>query len=200
VVVAAAVMPPLCVIGLSLAQQNLTQAGGAFLLFFSNLVAVILAATTFFILARFKPPTTDEGIKRRTSNIIWLIIFLIIVIIPLSAITGNIISKNKQYKMANEAIVANLKEGKISELEIKEKDGVVFVSATIRARNNLSNREMNILATIISNKLNQSVNLQITVIPTLQGGKIIEPVDQPINGIDPEIDKLKDEVFPKTKN
>lgn len=199
VVIAAAVVPPLCVAGLSLALQNLTQAGGAFLLFISNLIAVILAATLFFLLAKFKPPTTDVGLKRRTSNIIWLLIFLIIVLIPLMVITKNILSQNKQYNLTKETLVANLKEGKITELEVKEKEGVIFINATLRANRNLTSWEMNSLATYLSQALNKSVNLQITVIQTMQGGKVIESPEAIPQSINSNTNQLRGQVFPKIK-
>ncbi|MBU1130530.1 DUF389 domain-containing protein [Patescibacteria group bacterium] len=196
VVIAAAIVPPLCVAGLSIAHQNLAQAGGAFLLFTSNLIAIILSSTIYFLLAKFKPIFTKEGRKRRISNIIWLLVFLMVILIPLLVITKDIISQNKQYYITQKTLLANLKEGKIAELELKEKDDVLFITATLRAERNLTSWELDYLADHISQALNKSVNLQITVIPTMQGGKIIEagPAMPPADA-----DFNQNQIFPKTK-
>ena len=62
---------------------------------------------------------------------------------------------------------------------------------------------MDHLADSLSQALNRSVNLQITVIPTMQGGKIIEPLEEvpssANNQINQNVNQLKDQVFPKTK-
>ncbi len=200
VVIAAAVVPPLCVVGISFALNSLAQAGGAFLLFVANLIAVILAATGFFYLARFEPVQTELGKERRKGHIFWSIIFLIVVLIPLVIITKDIISQNRQYQLAKEVIVTDLLEGSLVELAINQKEGALFIEATLRARSNLSSRQMDKLINLLTQKLNRSINLQITVIPTLQGGKTIEPVAQPNyiqTNLNEDLEGLRKEVFPQ---
>lgn len=51
--IAVAVMPPLCVVGLSLARYDVTSALGAFLLFVTNLLGIALACMLVFLVAGY---------------------------------------------------------------------------------------------------------------------------------------------------
>ena len=201
VVIAAAIVPPLCVVGLSFASSSLAQAGGAFLLFIANLIAVVLSASLFFYLANFQPLKSEASYERRKGQLFWSMLFLVIILIPLVIITRNIIVKNRQYKVVQEVLVTSLEEGKLVELDIINKEESLFVSATLRAQSNITSRQMDRLINLLAEKLNKSVNLQITVIPTLQGGKIIQPAVQNSVNINSstsleDINSVRDEVFP----
>ncbi|MEM9596100.1 MAG: DUF389 domain-containing protein [Acidobacteriota bacterium] len=55
VAIAAALVPPLCVVGYGLGASELGLAGGALLLFVTNLFAIVLASTTMFLALGFRP-------------------------------------------------------------------------------------------------------------------------------------------------
>ena len=174
IVIAAAVVPPLCVIGISFAHNNLEQAAGAFLLFIANIIAVVLSAAFFFYLAHFKQLESDIVKERRKGHFIWTIVFLIVILIPLLIITKSTIKQENRYRLTRQVIITNIDEASLIELVIKEKENTLYIATTLRARNNLNSREMDRLISLLSDNLESSVNLQVTVIPTLQGGKIIE--------------------------
>ena len=68
VAVAVALVPPLAVVGISLALGNYHDAGGAMILFLTNLAGIVLAAMVVFLLTGFVP----EVQMRRGRKQIWL--------------------------------------------------------------------------------------------------------------------------------
>ena len=61
VAIAAALVPPLCVVGYGIGAAQLLLAGGALLLFSTNLVAIIFAAAIVFLLLGFHPTRAERG-------------------------------------------------------------------------------------------------------------------------------------------
>lgn len=86
VAMAIALVPPLCVVGIALAQGEINAAAGAFLLFLTNFLAILLAGGGMLALlglstATFKGLTRDA--RRGSFVLIALAIFL--VVIPLGS-------------------------------------------------------------------------------------------------------------------
>lgn len=77
--IAVALMPPLCVVGISLSQQSLSYSGGAFLLFLTNLLGITLACILTFIWGGY---TLDTRKMRRA--LLWFVSLTGIVLVPLS--------------------------------------------------------------------------------------------------------------------
>lgn len=61
--IATALMPPLCVVGIGLAKQNVAVVGGAFLLFATNIIAIHIAAFATFELGGFSGINGDYGLS-----------------------------------------------------------------------------------------------------------------------------------------
>jgi uncharacterized hydrophobic protein (TIGR00271 family) len=84
VAVAVALVPPLAVVGISLALGNYDDAGGALLLYLTNLAGIVLAAMVVFVLTGFVPEFQAE----RGRKNIWLgfgvaAMFVLLVSVPL---------------------------------------------------------------------------------------------------------------------
>ena len=77
--IAVALMPPLCVVGISLSQQSLPYSSGAFLLFFTNFLGITLACILTFIWGGYM-------LDRRSMRhaLFWFISLTGIVVIPLT--------------------------------------------------------------------------------------------------------------------
>ncbi|WP_202951275.1 DUF389 domain-containing protein [Xenococcus sp. PCC 7305] len=74
--IAVALMPPLCVVGLALSQQQTAYAKGAFLLYLTNLLGITLSCMVVFILA---------GYSRINHTLGWTLALTGILVIPLGA-------------------------------------------------------------------------------------------------------------------
>lgn len=74
--IAVALMPPLCVVGLALSQQQLAYAKGAFILYLTNLLGITLACMIVFILAGYTSINQTLG---------WTLALTGVLVIPLGA-------------------------------------------------------------------------------------------------------------------
>lgn len=84
VAIAAAVVPPLCVIGAGIALARPEVAGGALLLFFTNLIAISLAGAIVFLLLGFRPaPDEPERQRRLRQGLAVSLALLLVISVPL---------------------------------------------------------------------------------------------------------------------
>ena len=74
--IAVALMPPLCVVGLALSQEQFYFAKGAFLLYLTNLLGITLSCMTVFILAGYTEVSNALG---------WTFALTTILVLPLGA-------------------------------------------------------------------------------------------------------------------
>ncbi len=86
VAIAAALVPPLCVVGIGLAILDMQIAGGGALLFLTNLVAIVLAGAVILLLLGFRP--TERGVRevRLRRGLVASLVLLLIISIPLAVI------------------------------------------------------------------------------------------------------------------
>jgi uncharacterized hydrophobic protein (TIGR00271 family) len=61
VAIAAALVPPLCVVGYGIGTSDLSIATGSLLLFTTNLIAIVLAGALVFLALGFQPPRAERG-------------------------------------------------------------------------------------------------------------------------------------------
>ncbi len=168
VVVAAALVPPIAVMGVSIAHGNVSLAGGAFILYLSNLIAVTFSASILFFIARFKGPSSESGQERRKSNMRWTLLFLLVLMVPLFLITSNTIKENKQQKIIREIISVTIPEAVITNISIDDKSEISVVSITIQYSDNLTGSQIGDLEDVLSKKIKREVVLRITVVPIIK--------------------------------
>lgn len=168
VVVAAALVPPIAVMGLSVSHGNLEMAGGAFILYLSNLIAVTFAASVLFLVSRFKGPSTEIGQDKRKSNIRWSLIFLIVMAIPLLLITSEAIKEKNQQNTIRQIINAKFPRATITSVAVEDKSEVVVIDVTIQHAGVLTENQVNNLAEILSQKMKKAAVPRITVVPIVK--------------------------------
>jgi len=168
VVVAAALVPPIAVMGVSVAHSNISLAGGAFILYLSNLIAVTFSASVLFFIARFKGPSSESGQERRKSNMRWALLFLLVMAIPLFLITSSTIKENKQQKIVREIVGATIPEAIITDVNIDEKSEVSIVNITIQYSGSLTNNQVNDLENVLSKRMKKEVVSRVTVVPIVR--------------------------------
>jgi uncharacterized hydrophobic protein (TIGR00271 family) len=71
VAIAAALMPPLCVIGLGVALQHINMAIGATLLFLANITFIIASQYITFLWLGMRPDTSREGVTANLTRVWW---------------------------------------------------------------------------------------------------------------------------------
>ncbi len=177
VVVAAALVPPLAVTGLTVSQNNMEAAGGSLLLFFSNLIAITFASGVLFLIARFRGPATAEGKEVRKVNIRWFLVLLIVVLIPLFLITKQTLIDSERQQLVASVLNSEMPTAQITEVQITEENDFIVVNATLRSEDNLTKWQVTKLTEILSRSFKQSVVLKITVVPVMEAGKLVPPIE-----------------------
>lgn len=95
VAIAIALVPPLCVVGVGLAEGNWSAAGGAMLLFLTNFLSILLAGGGLLALLGLGAARTKE-IRQdaRRKAFIFVAIGILLITIPLGAATVNVYEHN----------------------------------------------------------------------------------------------------------
>ncbi|MYD09908.1 MAG: DUF389 domain-containing protein [Chloroflexi bacterium] len=83
VAIAAALMPPLCTIGLGIALRDIDLAIGANLLFLANIAFIIAAEYITFLWMGMHPTEDREGASLNQSRAWWIVLFVITIIVLL---------------------------------------------------------------------------------------------------------------------
>ena len=83
VAIAAALMPPICTIGLGIALRDISLAIGANLLFLANIAFIITAQYVTFLWMGMRPTEDREGATLNRSRAWWFVLFIITVAILL---------------------------------------------------------------------------------------------------------------------
>lgn len=87
VAIAAALVPPLAVVGYGIGSLRFDLSAGALLLFVTNLAAIILAGAVTFLLLGFRPSTRGERGEQTRYGLRMAVTAMIIITIPLLALT-----------------------------------------------------------------------------------------------------------------
>ncbi|MFA7169494.1 MAG: TIGR00341 family protein [Candidatus Paceibacterota bacterium] len=168
VVIAAALVPPIAVMGISIAHRNLSLVGGAFLLFLSNLIAVTFSASLLFMVAKFKGPSSEIGQEKRKNNLIWTILFLFVITIPLLLMTNKVVEEKDQQVLVEETMMATISDAKIKDIEIENKKEITTINITIEYPGELSEESVDDIKEILSDKIDRTVVLKVTIIPVVR--------------------------------
>lgn len=115
VAIAAALVPPLCVVGYGLGSGQFEIAGGSMLLFTTNLASIIFAGAITFITLGFRPPRA-ERIDQVRRSLIFAIAGLFVIAIPLSITTVQSFQHSKRISTVESIILDEIPPG-IADIE-----------------------------------------------------------------------------------
>ena len=168
VAIAAALMPPLGVVGLGLSLGDAQVTGGALLLFVTNIASISLAGAIVFILVGVRPqtwrPETQREIWRRLSGFVLL---LLLIAVPLAIIMGGIVRDTAVRHTIQEVLETQVTFhcGELEEFDYWVDSDRVIVVATIRLDHPLEQTAVDATAAALSGQLKRSVILEIVVLP-----------------------------------
>jgi uncharacterized hydrophobic protein (TIGR00271 family) len=168
VAIAAALMPPVCTIGIGIALANFGVALGATLLFTTNLIAITLAAAIIFLLLGIRPP--QERARRQTlqRGLTTSLISLMIVSLPLAYILFRTTASDQMtYRVtqAVEAETADWENVRLESLNIERQRDLVTVSATVRTSHEVTQADADALDKRLEEALDEPVRVQLFVVP-----------------------------------
>jgi len=169
VAIAAALVPPLCVVGYGLGTGQFDIALGSSLLFITNLAAIVVAAATIFLLLGFRPPLRLERGQQARRGLNVALVLLLVVAIILVSIT--LITNEQANDVATiESIVLSSvppDKGEVIDVEINRQIRQFIVTyKVIDYTGEYSDVDVDELQRVIDAAVSKSVLLQAT---TLRG-------------------------------
>lgn len=168
VAVAAAIVPPLAIVGYGIATVSWSLVGGAFLLYFANLIAVIVATVVVFYLLGFTPGRkTESKLVAKRDFVISAVLFLLVGTV-LSYFLLDTIKQAQRMGAIEEEIRIFLKTyDNTTLISLEEYENVTgsVIRITLRSPSELTQRAVNILDDQIEGRIEEEVDLQILLIP-----------------------------------
>jgi uncharacterized membrane protein len=167
VAIAAALVPPLCVVGYGFGTSNLQIAFGALLLFTTNLVTIVLAATFVFLALGITPPRSERGELLRGVRI--TILLLTIVFMVLGFLTVQTIRDQQRANTIREIFYreAYSQAIRVTDLNINHVDGDIVVTVTLLdlQGGQLTTNQITQLKSAIDEAIGENITFRITSIP-----------------------------------
>jgi uncharacterized hydrophobic protein (TIGR00271 family) len=165
VAIAISLVPPLCVMGIGLAEGEWTAAGGAFLLFLTNFLSILLAGGGVLALLGLSAVAV-KGLKpyARRSAFVVIAIGIALVTIPLGGTTMRVyqqkLIKRETIKVAQEWIQG-------TDYGIRQVD-VMGNQVTLAIYGSGERPELSELGKQLSASLDQPVNMNLIIVPSEQ--------------------------------
>ena len=171
VAIAAALAPPLAVVGLGIAHGNMQAAGGALLLFITNIITISLAGMIIFTLLGIHPLNLQPEVKKRVRRgIIGMVLLVVLITIPLGIIMNGILRTSREDQAIQSVLTQSPLLADITDLEIERsrtKDGLL-ISVTVRRTEPLTQDDVDALAEELKVTLDQPLMLDFTTLPVIR--------------------------------
>jgi uncharacterized hydrophobic protein (TIGR00271 family) len=185
VAIAAALVPPLAVVGIGLARWRADVAGGALLLFFTNLVCVSAAGGLVFLWLGFRPlPGRESRTQVFRRGVIGSVLMLVAVSVPLGILTAESLREAALTRQLRQVLGAEIRamggvdwDGEWESVELD--DGALQLDVVVRSRRTVAHQEVVELQERVANALQRTVLLQLSVIPTTRLDPFVPPTPTP---------------------
>jgi uncharacterized hydrophobic protein (TIGR00271 family) len=160
--IAIALVPPLCVVGIGLAERQWNAAGGALLLFLTNFLSILLAGGVVLALLGLNRAAVKglEGNSRRNAYIL-VAIAIVLVIVPLGTTS---ISIFQQRQMEKETVQLAYQWMADTGYTIRRVQ-VFGDQVTLEIYGSGERPELSDLGDQLNNLLDQPVNLKMFIVP-----------------------------------
>ncbi len=168
VAIAAALVPPLGVIGIGIAMWDVNIAGGASLLFITNLIAIAFAGAITLLLLGFRPTPGAEQKARLRFGLTTSLVMLIAIMIPLAIVFINTARESQTYP-AVETTLQNYVDTnpslRLVQFDVSEGDDDVSVDVTFNTLSAFTEDMAENLRNDLVQTLDRPVTLHIVSIP-----------------------------------
>jgi uncharacterized membrane protein len=162
VAIAISLVPPLCVVGISLQEGQLTAAGGAMLLFLTNYLAILLAGGIILsIVGLGKVAVAQKSGQLRRRGLALFLVGVLLVTIPLTLSTIQAIDHTVQTQSATANVTAWLEGTDYRVVSVIVNDNVVI--ATIEGSGDLNPIQQ--LANQLSAQLKRAILVNLRTLP-----------------------------------
>ena len=156
VAIAAALMPPVCTIGLALAAGQDALAGGATLLFLTNIVFISLAGWAVFFWMGMRPRLVDKS--RRRQYISWTLVTLLA--LPILITLLNLSNHESDTSVVGHRLQEAFAPAELVDLRVDDGPELQIL-ATIRSAEPITPLKVQIVQNTLSSQLDQPVVLHV---------------------------------------
>ncbi len=176
VAIAAALVPPLCVVGYGIGVADFEIALGALLLFITNLIAIVLAAAVIFLALGFQPARTERGELLKNLRLTLISLFGISAILLLiTAITVRQANVQQEIDaIFNSAVVSNA--AIVQTIDVRREGGIVVVDAVVLnyADSSLTPKELAAVEQALEEAAGGPVRINVTMIDAERSSRMTE--------------------------
>jgi uncharacterized hydrophobic protein (TIGR00271 family) len=166
VAIAISLVPPLCVVGISLQQGRLDAAAGAMLLFITNYLAILLAGgVVLVILGLGKMAIAQEHGRVRRRGLAIFVVGILLVTVPLTLSTVQAVTHTLANQKATDEVQQWLEGTSYQVVAVNVNDQVVI--ATVEGSGELNSIQQ--LANQLATALNRPVLLNLRTLPAQLG-------------------------------
>lgn len=172
VAIAAALVPPLAVVGYGLGTAQFLVMSGALLLFLTNLAAIVLAGTTMFLLLGMRPPLRVERGERTREALRWAMLGIVVVSIPLLISTVSGYRRASQQAKVESIVAGWWPPGFAEVVHIgygSSRQGLQVALTLYQLRGDIGTEDMDTLQAALSDALGGPVILDYVIIPAAAG-------------------------------
>jgi len=169
VAIAAALVPPLGVVGIGLAIHRAGVAGGGLLLFTTNLVAITFAGAMVFLLLGFRPARgeREREIQVRRGLVI-SVLLLLVVSLPLALIFGSAVQASQQREVVDRVLneeLDKLEHVSLVSFELDYQGETIALTVTVYAAQEIEETTVQHLDDVVTEGVGQPVMLHLIAIP-----------------------------------
>ena len=171
VAIAAALVPPLSVIGVGLAMGDMDIAGGGTLLFATNMIAITFSGAITFLQLGFRPTSRREGEARLRNALRTSIFLLLIISIPLASVFISAVRESGIRQVLDEALVTYFDADETLDMvdfSFTLVDGEVDIAITCYTQEDVGVAVATDLEQLLSERLEEEIQLTVTAIPVYQ--------------------------------
>lgn len=168
VAIAAAMVPPLGVIGVGLALGDSTITLGSMLLFTTNMIAITLAGSITLILLGFRPAAGEKREARLRLGLVTSIILLVAITVPLAVVFIDAVQQSTARQRIDRVFAAQFDPDPtvdITSLDFNLERDTVEVWATLNARQPTNMAVAEKLQISLQETLNRDVELHLITVP-----------------------------------
>jgi uncharacterized hydrophobic protein (TIGR00271 family) len=185
VAIAAALVPPLAVVGIGLGRLDGQVAGGASLLFVTNLAAISAAAGLVFLWLGFRPlPGRQDRRLVFRGGVLGTLVLLVLVTALLALLTVESLGEANLNRRAEVTLKQEIRgmpgvdwDGEWTLQE--QDDGTLGIDVWVRSRRDVTYREVVELQEELATVLERTVALRLSVIPSTQLDPLVPPTPTP---------------------
>ena len=154
VAIAAALVPPLCTIGLGIAFAEVSLASGAALLFTTNIVSISLAGALVFAWLGIRPRREH----RTRRQLVIALIVLGILALPLGSTFIDLVQTGRDTNAVQHTLEREFEDAEVIEVKLDSDT----VTATIRSPNPITQLDVQTAEDALEAELDRDIDLEIT--------------------------------------